>query len=254
MCQIGSAGSGAAVVLPGASGRAREREPAELTGQQLLVRVSRQPRCAGADVDEAVAADNAAAGAVAADAVAALYRQYQLALLQVATGYVGSRAVAEDVVQDTLLGAIVGLADFDGRSSLRTWVFRILENIAKTRAKREARTVPFSSIADHAPGRSAEGPLPAGLHHYRVPWGADHDIVPEGRLLLGELSRLARHAIESLPPRERDVITLRAIEGCSPEEVCRLLGISGASQRAALHRARSKIRACLSPYLLMERT
>lgn len=198
--------------------------------------------------------DSVTAGAGAADAVAALHRRYQPALLHVAAGYVGSRAVAEDVVQDTLLGAIVGLPRFDERSSLKTWVFRILENIAKTRAKREARTVPFSSIADYTPGEPAGRPLPAGPHHRPVPQGADHDSAPEGRLLYTELSHLMSRAIESLPPRERAVITLRAIEGYSPEEVCRCLRISDASQRAALHRARSKVRACLGPYLMMERT
>lgn len=194
------------------------------------------------------------AGGQPADAVAVLYCRYQSALLHVAAGYVGSRSVAEDVVQDALLGAIAGLPRFNEQSSLKTWLFRILENIAKTKAKREARTVPFSAMAEHLRSRVTERPLPAGPPERHLSPAADHDGIPESRLLLSELSCLTRQAIEGLPPRERAVIVLRAVEGCSPQEVCQRLRISDTSQRAALHRARAKIRACLDPYLMLERT
>lgn len=162
--------------------------------------------------------------------VVALCGRYQAALLRVATGYVGSRALAEEVVQDAWLGALAGRHRFQARSSLKTWVFRILENRARSTARREARSVPVASLGDE----------PAG--------GTD---TPEARLLLAELRRLAAHAISALPPRERAVLTLRA-QGASAREVCDRLQISAANQRVTLHRARSKLLARLGPYLAAE--
>lgn len=189
-----------------------------------------------------------------ADAVAMLYTRYQSALTRVAAGYVGSNCVAEDVVQDALLGAITGLSRFRGQSSLKTWLFSILENIAKTKARREARSVPFSALAEYPRSSGgAEGRQAQSGNHRPAP-AADHDGIPESRLLLSELSCLTRQAIEGLPSRERAVLVLRAVEGYSPAEVCRRLQISDRSQRVALHRARSKVRARLSPYLTLERT
>lgn len=170
------------------------------------------------------------------DAVAVLHCRYHSALLHVPAGYVGSHSL----VQDAVLGAIAGLTRFNEQSSLKTWLFRILENIAIMKAKREARSVPFSAMAEHPRTGVNERSLPAGPPDRQLPPAADHDGIPEDRLLFSELSCLTRRAIERLPPRARAVIVLRAVEGCSPREVCQRLRISDTSQRAVLHRARAK--------------
>jgi RNA polymerase sigma-70 factor (ECF subfamily) len=164
--------------------------------------------------------------------VVALRRRYQPVLLRVAAGYVGSHALAEEVVQDTWLGAITGLPRFEARSSLKTWVFRILENVAKSTAKREARVVPVGSVEDDPDARPAAGRAET----------------PETQLLLRELKGALAQAVAALPPRERAVLTLRA-GGATAREVCDRLRISDANQRVALHRARSRLLTSLGPYL-----
>jgi RNA polymerase sigma-70 factor (ECF subfamily) len=185
---------------------------------------------------------------------AELVREYHGALLRVAQIYVPSRAVAEEVVQETWLGVLNGIDRFEGRSSLKTWIFRILTNIAKTRAQREGRTLPFSALADPAgvpeaavdPDRFRSPDDPSWPGHWSAhpaPWS------PEQRLLAGETREVIERAIEELPPSQRAVISLRDVEGWPSDEVCNALGVSETNQRVLLHRARSKVRQALEDYL-----
>lgn len=202
-----------------------------------------------------------------ADLVAALRRgeeeafrrlvtQYHAGMLRVALMYVSSREVAAEVIQQTWLGVLQGLARFEGRSSLKSWIYRILVNIAKTHGAREARSVPFSSLANAAlqddepavePERFIGEGQPYAGHWVSKP--RDWDTVPEERLLSGEMRAEVARAIGSLPLAQRQVITLRDVEGCSSAEVCELLGLTEGNQRVLLHRARSKVRHALDVYL-----
>lgn len=182
-----------------------------------------------------------------------LIRMYHGALLRVAQIYVSSRAVAEEVVQETWLAVLNGIDRFEGRSSLKTWIFRILANRAKTRAEREGRTIPFSAL------RNPEGvPEPAvdadrfqDPEHPRYPghWASPPTDWPEARLLGDETQRLIEEAIKRLPASQRAVIALRDVQGWSAEEVCNALELSETNQRVLLHRARSKVRRALEEYL-----
>src|SRR5437588_11473664 len=181
-----------------------------------------------------------------------LVEQYHRALLRLAMVYVSSRAVAEEVVQETWLGVLTGLTRFEGRSSLKTWIFRILTNCAKTRAQREGRSVPFSSLPefDSNTGEPAVDP-----HRFQSPdqqWAGkwisfprSWDEIPEERILSAETRAHIEAAIAALPPSQREVITLRDIDGWTAEETCSFLGVSEANQRVLLHRARSKVRLAL---------
>jgi RNA polymerase sigma-70 factor (ECF subfamily) len=184
-----------------------------------------------------------------------LVEHVQPMMLRVARMYVPTRAIAEEVVQDAWVGVLRGLDAFEGRSSLRTWILRILVNTAKTRGKREARSVPFASVwatdpdaepaveldrflderSDH-PGHWAIGP-------------ASWEAVPEKRLLSRETLRRVSAAIDALPPNQREVIRLRDVLGWSSQEVCNALDLSETNQRVLLHRARAKVRRALDGYL-----
>ena len=180
-----------------------------------------------------------------------LVQQHQALLLRVASRYVRSPTVAEEVVQETWLGVLNGIDRFEGRASLKTWIFRILTNRAITRAEREGRTVPFSSLADEGAGEPAVDPdrfRPEG-DRYPGGWKCFPDPLPEQRLLERETLAMIEAAIAELPARQHQVIVLRDIEGWSAEEVCDSLAISEANQRVLLHRARSKVRGCLESYL-----
>jgi RNA polymerase sigma-70 factor (ECF subfamily) len=171
-------------------------------------------------------------------------RLYGPAMLRVAQMYVSSRAVAEDVVQDAWVGVLRGIGRFEGRSSLKTWLFRIVANTAKTRGMREARSVPFSSLGDDEGAVDPDRFLGADTRfpgHWAVP--------PEGRVLAGEALEVVAQAIERLPPAQRTVITLRDIQGLSSEEVRNALDLSETNQRVLLHRARSKVRNALEEYM-----
>jgi len=177
-------------------------------------------------------------------------------MLRVAQIYVSSRAVAEEVVQETWLAVVRGLAQFEGRSMLRTWVFRILTNTAKTRAQREGRTIPFSAMRD--PARVPEPAVdPDRFHeaaHARWPghWASPPtrwDTLPEERLLGEETRGVIERAIEELPPSQRAVITLRDVEGWNAEEVRNALEVSESNQRVLLHRARAKVRKAIEEYV-----
>ena len=187
-------------------------------------------------------------------AFATLAREYHSSLLRVARIYVSNREVAEEVVQETWIGVLNGLDRFEGRSSLKTWIFRILTNIAKTRAQREGRTLPFSALqrpdvvpeAAVEPGRFRTPDHSASPGHWSSPpqeWNA-----PEERLLGGEVRGVVAHAIEELPPAQRAVISLRDVEGWPADDVCNALGVTETNQRVLLHRARSKVRRALEGY------
>jgi RNA polymerase sigma-70 factor (ECF subfamily) len=178
-------------------------------------------------------------------AFAALMREYGASMLRVAQMYVSSRAVAEEVVQEAWLGVLKGIARFEGRSSLKTWLFRIVANTAKTRGVREARSVPFSSLGDEE--EVAVDPdrfLGSGERfpgHWAVP--------PEGHLLAAEAMEVIAREIERLPPAQRAVITLRDVHGLTSEEVRNALDLTETNQRVLLHRARSKVRSALEEYM-----
>jgi RNA polymerase sigma-70 factor (ECF subfamily) len=189
-------------------------------------------------------------------AFAGIVDEWSAALLRVAQIYVSSRAVAEEVVADTWLAVLRGLPQFEGRSMLKTWVFRILTNTAKTRAQREGRTVPFSALRD--PGRVPEPAVDPDRFldeaHARWPghWAAPPtrwDTLPEERLLGDETRRVIEDAIDALPPSQRAVISLRDVEGWDAGEVCNALEISESNQRVLLHRARAKVRRAIEEYV-----
>lgn len=173
---------------------------------------------------------------------------------RVARLHVRDRAVAEEVVQEAWLALLNGIDRFEGRSSLKTWLFKVLTNIAKTRGEREGRSVPFSALAatDASVGEPSVDPERfLGLDDPRWPyhWAAPPHPWPQERLLEGETMDVIANAIESLPETQREVIRLRDVEGWSAEEVVESLEISGANQRVLLHRARSRVRAALEGYL-----
>jgi RNA polymerase sigma-70 factor (ECF subfamily) len=188
-----------------------------------------------------------------------LVRGYHASLLRVAQIYVPSRAVAEEVIQETWLGVLRGIDRFEGRSSLKTWVFRILTNVARTRATREGRHIPFSAL--DRPGRVPEAAVEAD--RFLAPddpkWPGGWAVAPaswspDDRLVAKETRDVVAAAIERLPPNQRAVISLRDVEGWGAEEVCNVLGLSESNQRVLLHRARSKVRAELERYLRGEPT
>jgi RNA polymerase sigma-70 factor (ECF subfamily) len=180
-------------------------------------------------------------------AFAALVDKYGPSLLRLAQLYVSSRAVAEEVVQETWLAVLTGIERFEGRSSLKTWLFRILTNKAKTRGQREGRTLPFSSLASD--GDEDQTAVAVERFARGGAWATPPRGVPEERLLAGETRARVEQAISALPPNQRAVITLRDVEGLSAEEACNVLGISETNQRVLLHRARAKVRTALERYL-----
>ena len=162
--------------------------------------------------------------------------------------------MAEEVAQETWLGVVRGIDRFEGRASLKTWLFRILINTAKTRGIREGRSVPFSALTPEDEGESVD---PGRFHpaereraprHWAVP-PAIWSTAPEERLLAAETRELILTTIETLPPNQRAAIVLRDIEGFTSEEVRNALGVEETNQRVLLHRARSKVRQALEDYL-----
>ena len=182
-----------------------------------------------------------------------LVREWNPSLLRVAQIFVPSRAVAEEVVQETWLRVLGALDRFEGRSSLKTWVFRILVNTAKTRAQREGRVLPFSALQN--PGRVPEAAVdpdrfrPEDDDRYPGHWLAPPRELPEERLLAAETRELITAAIDALPATQAAVIRLRDVDGWSSEEVRNALDISDVNQRVLLHRARAKVRQALEDYL-----
>jgi RNA polymerase sigma-70 factor, ECF subfamily len=182
----------------------------------------------------------------------ALVETHHGAMIAVARTYVRTRAVAEEVAQEAWLGVIKGIDRFEGRSSLRTWILRILVNTAMGRGVREARSLPFSSLGDEQePAVEPDRFRPPGAA-FAGHWNGypgDWSSLPEETLLGRETLDVAKREIEDLPDSQRTVITMRDIAGCSAEEVCDVLDISAANQRVLLHRARSKVRAALERHL-----
>jgi RNA polymerase sigma-70 factor, ECF subfamily len=183
-----------------------------------------------------------------------LVDSYQGRMLAVARTYVKTRAVAEEVVQEAWLAVLNGLDRFEGRSSLKTWIFSILVNTAMTRGGREARSVPFSSLAPaegEAPAVEPERFRPTGAafagHWQRYP--GDWSTLPEEGLFGRETLDVVKGAIAELPDAQRAAIAMRDIAGCSAEEVCDALEVSTGNQRVLLHRARSHVRAALERHL-----
>ena len=193
------------------------------------------------------------------EAFAKLVDELSPGLLRLAMAHVPSRAVAEEVLQDTWLGVINGIDRFEGRSSLRTWIYRILLNNARTRGVRERRTLPFSYLRRRAEEGGDEpaveperfqgrrGEAPGGWARPPVEWAS-----PEERLASNEARQVMLEAIAALPPRQREVLTMRDLQGLSAEEARNALEVSETNQRVLLHRARSKVRAALERYFESE--
>ena len=190
------------------------------------------------------------------DAYRQIVSEWHSMMVRVAQIFVPSRAVAEEVVQETWLRVLGALDRFEGRSSLKTWVFRILVNTAKTRAQREGRVIPFSALND--PGRVPEAAVDAdrflGPDDERYPghWSSPPRHLPEERLLAAETREQIAAAIDELPAAQRAVISLRDIAGWNAEEVRNALDLTEVNQRVLLHRARATVRRALEEYLAPE--
>ena len=210
--------------------------------------ISRPPTARGGDAEliEALRAGDE-------DAFVELIHAHHAVLMRVVMTYVSSRAVAEEVVQETWLGVLKGLDRFEGRSSLKTWIFKIASNIARTRAVRESRCLPFSSLTDTDAEPSVDPDRFFPPDHARFPgrWAREPAAweTPEDRLLSGETRGVILAAIEQLPRAQRLVVTLRDVEGWSADETCEALEVTGSNQRVLLHRGRSKLRAALERHL-----
>lgn len=177
-------------------------------------------------------------------AFAAMVHAWSPSLHRLARNFVKTDALVQEVVQDTWMGVIKGLARFEGRSSLKTWVFTILVNRSRTRGSREARSLPMSALGD-----DENGPMDpdrfngnGGWAEPPFSWKAQSaDDIATNRESIAVLER----ALETLPARQKRVVTLRDIEGVDAIDVCNLLDISESNQRVLLHRGRSKLRAAL---------
>ena len=175
------------------------------------------------------------------------------AMLRVARGYVPSREIAEEVVQETWIALLKGIGSFEGRSSLRTWLFTVLINIAKRRGIREQRDADVAVTAftggtvDPTRFRGSEDPYPGHWLPHEVP--SPFPDTPEGSVLSDEFIALARRELDRLPERQRMVVTMRDMLGLDSAEVCELLDISVANQRVLLHRGRAVVRQGLEAYL-----
>jgi RNA polymerase sigma-70 factor (ECF subfamily) len=182
-------------------------------------------------------------------AFASLIGRYQASLLRLAMAYVATTEQAEDAVAETWLGVLNGIDRFEGRSSLKTWIFRILVNRAKTKGVRERRSVPFYDLEDDGDGAE---PSVDPARFRGGAWSAppaSWEGIPEERLLSAETRAVVDDAIAALPEMQRAVITLRDVRGFTAPETVEVLGITEANQRVLLHRARSKVRARLEEYL-----
>ena len=186
-------------------------------------------------------------------AFAALVDRHAPGMLRVARGYVPSREIAEEVVQETWIALLKGIDSFEGRSSLRTWLFTVLINIAKRRGVRERRDADVAVMAytggtvDPARFRGTDDTYPGHWRQDEVP--SPFPDTPEGSVLGDELIAVARRELDKLPDRQRVVVTMRDMLGLDSAEVCELLEISVANQRVLLHRGRAAVRQVLEDYL-----
>jgi RNA polymerase sigma-70 factor (ECF subfamily) len=179
----------------------------------------------------------------------ALVNRHHWAMVHAASYYVSSRSVAEEVTQDTWLAVIRGLCNFEGRSSLRTWIFGILVNHARARGTRESKTIPVATVEDDPtvdPGR-----FHPSDHRWAGHWNAFPEPwtdMPAQHLVDAETRAVIDDALGALPEPQRIVMTLRDVDGRNSQEVCHLLGITDANQRVLLHRARAKVRAAMEKH------
>ncbi|BDG06065.1 RNA polymerase sigma factor [Anaeromyxobacter oryzae] len=176
-----------------------------------------------------------------------LVGRYHRSVVRVARAYLGSDAAAEDVAQEAWLGVLKGIDAFEGRCSVKTWIFRIAVYCAKTRRARDGRLVPMSALEEDGEDEPAVDPdrfQPDGAR-YANNWSRPPEPWAEERLMTSQAAALVKQEIERLPTNQRAVITLRDVEGLDSGEVCEALGLSDGNQRVLLHRARSKVRAAL---------
>ena len=188
-------------------------------------------------------------------AFAWLLDRYDSALRRLARTFVATAASADEVVQETWLAVIEGIDRFERRSSLKTWIYRILMNKARTRGVRDKRAVVFSAMSPATDGLGPTFPpdrfLPPDHADWPGHWAVEPsawETLPPERLEARETLVEVRNAIDGLPPTHRAVITLRDLDGWSSEEVCDLLDLTPANQRVLLHRARARVRAALETY------
>ena len=177
---------------------------------------------------------------------------YSARLHRLARSYVHTEAAAEEAVQETWLAVIGGIGRFEGRSSLKTWIYRILVNQARRRGARDGRAVPFSALTDDdRPVVDPDAFLPPGHawagHWASPPWHWEH--LPAERLEAAETIDVVRRTIDSLAPLAREVIVLRDVEGWAPADVGCLLEITDGNQRVVLHRARARVRRAVEAHL-----
>jgi RNA polymerase sigma-70 factor, ECF subfamily len=184
-----------------------------------------------------------------------LVQQHHTTVVRLALRYVRDPAIAEEVAQETWLHVLKGLPRFQFRSSLKTWMTQIVMNRARTRARRDRRTTPFTeawlaALADGEPAVAHDRFVPSDSPANPDRWAsAPRPFAPEEEVLTQETQSIVQRAIAALPVAQREVITLRDIEGDSAPEVCNTLGITETNQRVLLHRARSRVRAALEAYL-----
>jgi RNA polymerase sigma-70 factor (ECF subfamily) len=170
-------------------------------------------------------------------------------MLRLAMTYVRDPGVAEEVVQEAWLTCLRSLDKFEGRSSLKTWLYGIVMNIARSRKRREARVLPFASLWQRDDSDSRRPTVEARRFGRDGMWSSPPDSWPESKVLSSETMLHVKAAIESLPTKQREVITLRDVAGLDAGEVCGLLSISAENQRVRLHRARAAVRKMLEEYL-----
>ncbi len=177
------------------------------------------------------------------EAFLALVERHQAMLLRLASSFVSSNALAEEVVQDTWLGVLRGIDGFEGRSTLKTWLLRILVNRARSTGAREGRTVAVGDAGPVVDGSrfDASGAWMAPPQH----WVEDSD----SRMVAESAAPALQDALDALPHRQREVVMLRDVDGLTSREVCQVLEISEANQRVLLHRGRSRLRAALEAQL-----
>ncbi len=185
-----------------------------------------------------------------------LIQRHHTSMVRLARVWVWNASVAEEVAQETWLAVLEGIDSFQGRSALQSWIFGILANKAKRRGVRESRSLAFSSFdapadREHDAGLTADHFFPPGhpgAGHWTYPL-ADEESCPERHLLADEAGSFILDQIDRLPPNFRSVILLRDVHGFTMDETCAVLGISASNQRVMLHRARTRLRAALEPYL-----
>jgi RNA polymerase sigma-70 factor (ECF subfamily) len=182
----------------------------------------------------------------------ALIQRYHAPMFRLAMTYVGDRGVAEDIVQEAWLTCLRSLDRFEGRSSLKTWLFGILVNVARSRRRKESRILPFASLWRRDDSDSRRPTVDQARFGSDGMWRdgpGSWDNVPESKVLGDETVQLVRSAIDALPQKQREVILLRDVAGFDAAEVSGLLRISAANERVRLHRARAAVRQKLEEYL-----